>query len=249
LQSAALAEFAVDEGVMRPYVLYAQGDSTNLGQAATFRAAARDLGLRVAGVAPWNPKARRYSSLFARVRAAGADGVILAGSTGQNGARVIRGKVATLGPNGRMPLIAFDGLAEQDTIDRARAASRGMFAGLPGRPPGELPDEGAALVGDLESELGRRPVEQLAPTAGEAAAVLMNAIEAAGPHRAGIVKAVFITRGGGILGTYRLRPSGDPARDDITILRAGSRFKPVREIRPDPHVAKAARIRASLSGR
>jgi branched-chain amino acid transport system substrate-binding protein len=247
-QSAALAQLAEDEGIARPFVLYAQGDPTSLGQAASFRAAARDIGLRLAGLAPWNPKSGGYAALFDRVRASGADGVVLAGLTEENTARVIRDKVAALGPNARVPLIAYDGLAQQATIDRAGAASRGMFAGLPGLPPDKLTDDGATLVGDLESELGGRPVEQYAPPAGEAAAVFMDAIEAAGPHRAGIVKAVFVSRGGGILGDYRFQRSGDPTVDPVTILRAGSSFTPVREIRPDPHVARAARVRASRSG-
>jgi ABC-type branched-subunit amino acid transport system substrate-binding protein len=246
-QSAALAEFAEDEGIARPFVLYSQGDPTSLGQAASFRAAARDLGLRLAGFASWNPKAGGYAALFARVRASGADGVVLAGLTEENGARVIRDKAATLGPNARVPLIAYDGLAQQATIDRAGAASRGMFAGLPGLPPEKLTDDGATLVGDLESELRSQPVEQYAPPAGEAAAMFMDAIEAAGPHRAGIVKAVFVSRGGGILGTYRLQPSGDPTVDPVTILRASSSFKPLRVIRPGRQLARAARVRASRS--
>ena len=246
-QGAALGEFAKSEGSKQPFVVYAQDDPTSLGQAANFRAAAQDIGLELSGYASWDPKAKSYASLFKEVNAAQADGVVLAGLTEENGAQVIRDKVAALGSNEKMPLFAFDGFAQQATIDDAGADSKGMFASLPGRAPEKLTGDGATLVSDLQDEIGDQPVEQFAPPAGEAAAVLTNAIAAAGPHRAGIVKAVFATRGGGIIGAYRLESSGDPDVGPITVLRAGSSFTPFREIRPQPQVVTAARADATAS--
>jgi branched-chain amino acid transport system substrate-binding protein len=246
-QGAALAEFAKSEGSKQPFVLYAKDDPTSLGQAANFRAAAEDIGLQLAGYASWDPKAKSYASLFKTVKGSPADGVVLAGLTEENGAQVINDKVAALGSNEEEPVIAFDGFAQQATIDDAGADSKGMFTSLPGRAPDKLTGDGATLVSDLEDEIGDQPVEQFAPPAGEAAAVLTDAIAAAGPHRAGIVKAVFATRGGGIIGRYRLEPSGDPDVGPITVLRAGSSFTPFREIRPQPQVVTAARADASPS--
>lgn len=246
-QGAALAEFAKSEGSKQPFVLYAGDDPTSLGQAANFRAAAEDVGLHLAGFASWDAKANRYADLFKTVKATPADGVILAGLTEENGAQVIRDKVAKLGSNEEVPLIAFDGFAQQATIDEAGADSKGMFASVPGRAPEELTGDGATLVGDLQDEIGDQTVEQFAPPAGEAAAVMTDAIAAAGPHRPGIVKAVFATNGGGIIGAYRLGPSGDPDVGPITVLRAESSFTPFREIRPQPQVVTAARADASAS--
>jgi branched-chain amino acid transport system substrate-binding protein len=246
-QGAALAEFAKSEGSKQPFVLYAQDDPTSLGQAANFRAAAEDVGLHLAGYASWDPKAKSYAPLYKQVKASPADAVILAGLIEENGDQVIRDKVAALGSNAQMPLIAFDGFAQQATIDEAGADSKGMFASLPGRAPDKLTGDGATLVNDLQDQIGNQPVEQFAPPAGEAAAVLTDAIGAAGPHRAGVVKAVFATRGGGIIGAYRLEPSGDPSVGPITVLKAGSSFTPFREIRPQPQVVTAARANASPS--
>jgi branched-chain amino acid transport system substrate-binding protein len=246
-QGAALAEFAKSEGSKQPFVLYAGDDPTSLGQAANFRAAAEDIGLRLAGYASWDAKAKSYADLFKKVKATSADGVILAGLTEENGAQVIRDKVAALGSNEQVPLIAFDGFAQQATIDDAGDDSQGMFASVPGRAPDKLTGDGATLVSDLQDEIGDQTVEQFAPPAGEAAAVLTDAIAAAGPHRAGIVKAVFATRGGGIIGAYRLESSGDPSVGPITVLQAGSSFTPFREIRPQPQVVTAARADASSS--
>jgi len=246
-QGAALAEFAKSEGSKQPFVLYAQDDPTSLGQAANFRAAAEDIGLRLAGYASWDPDAKSYASLFKKVAASPADAVILAGLIEENGAQIIQDKAKAVGSNAKVPLIAFDGFAQQATIDDTGADSKGMFASLPGRAPEKLTGDGATLVSDLEGEIGDQPVEQFAPPAGEAAAVLTDAIAAAGPHRPGIVKAVFATKGGGIIGAYRLEPSGDPDVGPITVLKAGSSFTPFREIRPDPQVVTAARADASPS--
>jgi branched-chain amino acid transport system substrate-binding protein len=240
-QGAALAEFAKQQGVHRPYVLYAAHDPTSTGQARNFLGAARAFGLGVAGVATWQPSAHDYTEIFRKVKASGADGVVLAGLIEENGARVIQDKVGVVGPNDKIPLIAFDGFAQQATIDRAGAASRGMFTGLPGRAPDRLSGAGATLVKDLEGELGGQPVEQFAPYAGEAAAVMADAIAAGPPQRASVVKGVFATHGGGILGRYSIAATGDPSVGPITVLRAGSTFTPYREIAPGAGLVSAAR--------
>lgn len=243
-QGAGLATFAADQNVKRPFILYAADDPTSTGQAANFRGAAEGLGMKVAGSAKWDLKAKDYKPLMEKVKRSGADSVVLAGLIEENGGSVIRDKVAVLGSNSSMPLIAFDGFAQQATIDQAKAASKGMFASVPGRAPDKLTGDGATLVQDLKDQIGDQPVEQFAPYAGEAAAVLMKAIRVAGPHRDGIVKAVFTTRGGGIIGSYSLQPSGDPDRGTITILQAGSVFEPFREVSPAQPEITAARASA-----
>ena len=243
-QGAALAEFAQKQGIQRPYILYAADDPTSTGQGANFRGGAEAVGLKVAGSAAWDPKAKSYTDLLDKVRQSGADGVVLAGLIEENGGPLIKDKVAVLGSNQKVPLIAFDGFAQQSTIDKAGSASEGMFASIPGRAPDALTKDGATLVDDLKSEIGNQPVEQFAPYAGEAAAVMLDAIGQAGPHRAGVVDAVFSTRGGGILGPYRLGASGDPNVGPITILKAGSSFEPDQEIRPQARIVTAARLSA-----
>jgi ABC-type branched-subunit amino acid transport system substrate-binding protein len=240
-QGAALAEFAQQQGINNPYVLYAANDPTSTGQATNFRGAAQALGLSLAGFSTWNPKASDYGSLFDKVKRSGADGVVLAGLIEENGAQVIKDKVKTLGDNDKIPLIAFDGFAQQSTIDRAGSASSNMFASIPGKAPDSLTGDGATLVKTLEGELSGQPVEQFAPYAGEAAAVMTGAIVQAGAHRAGVVNAVFATKGGGILGAYTITPTGDPSVGPITVLRAGSKFTPYRQITPKASLAAAAR--------
>src|SRR5262249_24330980 len=66
-QGAGLASFAKRQGVKDAYVLYAAKDPTSLGQAKTFRGAARKLGLDVVGFKSWNPKASSYRGLMMTV--------------------------------------------------------------------------------------------------------------------------------------------------------------------------------------
>jgi branched-chain amino acid transport system substrate-binding protein len=94
-----LATFARRHGVRRPYVLYAAHDATSLGQARTFRGAARALGSRVVGFTPWDPSARDYRALLRVVGRRHPDALVFSGLIGQNGGQLIRDKVAVLGPN------------------------------------------------------------------------------------------------------------------------------------------------------
>ena len=241
-QGAALAEFAKQEGIANPFVLYASNDPTSTGQAENFRGAAQALGLKLAGYQTWDQEAHSYAPLFGKVKRSGADSVVLAGLIEQNGAQVIQDKVKVLGSNADLPLIAFDGFAQQATIDGSGSASKGMFASVPGSTPESLPPKGEAFVNDLKATTNGRPVEQFAPFAGEAAAVLLDAITKAGPNRAGIAKAVLATRGGGgILHRYDIEPTGDPSVGPITVLKADSSFGPFREITPQAGVVRAAR--------
>jgi branched-chain amino acid transport system substrate-binding protein len=240
-QGAGLASFAKQQGVERPYVLYAGGDPTSLGQARTFRGAATKLGMTTVGFRSWNPAAADYKGLMKTVGGTMPDAVLLAGLTEENGAQLIKDKVAVLGPNeGMVKLLAPDGFAQQSTIDLAGAASRGMFASVPGRVPENLKGPGQKLVAQLRKET-RGPVELYAPYAGQAASVLLDAIARSG-DRSGVLDAVRKTNvADGITGSFSILPSGDPSLGPITISVAKKSFAPVLEIDPGPRLVAAAR--------
>jgi len=240
-QGAGLAGFARQRGISRAYVLYAGGDPTSLGQARTFRGAAAKLGIRLVGFRAWNVAASSYTSLMRRVAASRPDALLLAGLTEQNGGRLIKDKVAVLGPNdGRVKLLAPDGFAQQSTIELAGGAAKGMFASVPGRVPQNLTGPGKKLVSQLHGKV-KGPVELYAPYAGQAASVLLGAIGKDGT-RAGTIEAVRATSvRNGIVGSFRILPSGDPSVGPITVSVAGRSFMPVQEIEPSPALVKAAR--------
>jgi branched-chain amino acid transport system substrate-binding protein len=239
-QGAGLASFAKRHGIERPYVLYAGGDPTSLGQAKTFRGAARKLGLSIQGFRSWNPKASSYTGLMAAVEMRSPDAVLLAGLTESNGARLIKDKVAVLGPNGGVKLLAPDGFAQQSTIDLAGPASRGMFASVPGLVPQDLEGPGRKLVAELQKVVDG-PVELYAPYAGQAASVLLGAIASSG-ERSGVIDAVRATRvRNGITGSFEILPSGDPSVGPITVSIARNSFQPFQVVEPGPGLVKAAR--------
>ena len=240
-QGAGLASFAKGKKLERAFVLYAGGDPTSLGQAKTFRGAAKKLGIEIAGFRAWNPEAKSYTGLMRTVGRSMPDMVLLAGLTEQNGGQLIEDKVTVLGPNdGAVKLLAPDGFAQQSTIDLAGGASKGMFASVPGRVPQNLTGPGKQLVAQLQKEIGG-PVELYAPYAGQAASLMLEAI-ARGGSRSGVIDAVRTAKvRNGIAGSFDILPSGDPSVGPITVSVAKGSFVPVREVKPGPGLVQAAR--------
>ena len=115
-----------------------------------------------------------------------------------------------------------------------------MFASVPGRVPQNLTGPGKTLVSQLKKKV-EGPVELYAPYAGQAASVLLGAISRSG-ERAGVIEAVRTTQvSNGIVGSFRILPSGDPSVGPITVSVARKSFVPVREVEPGPGLVKAAR--------
>jgi branched-chain amino acid transport system substrate-binding protein len=233
-QGAALAQFARQRGLGRVFVVYAKDDPTSLGQATTFRNAAASLGNPVAGFERWDPEAKDYKPLMRSVKRSGAEAILLAGLIEQNGARLIKDKVAVLGPNEQgTSLIAPDGFAQQ---------AKGMYASVPGRAPENLAPRGKQFVAKLGQQLEGKPVELYAPYAGEAAALLLDAIAKADGERARVIDALFEAKArGGILGTFDFESSGDPSDGPVTVFRAGKTFERFSEITPTKRLVDAAR--------
>ncbi|MDX6605625.1 MAG: branched-chain amino acid transport system substrate-binding protein, partial [Solirubrobacterales bacterium] len=243
VQMAGLATFANEQGIRNPYILVAADDPTSKGQADTFEGAAKSLGMQVAGVTQWDPKAKSYTDLMKKVKASGADSVLLAGLLEQNGAQIIKDKVAVLGPNnGAVKLLAPDGFAQQSTIDQAGSATQGMFVSQPGKVPNSLSGEGSPFVKELRAQVGDQPLEVFAPYAGEAAEVLVAAIESGGAARAGVIKSLFKTHvTDGIVGSFSITPSGDPSPAPISVSQATDVFRLAKTISPLPQLVSAAR--------
>jgi branched-chain amino acid transport system substrate-binding protein len=241
-QGAGLAQFAADQGVESPFILYAADDPTSKGQAETFRGAAAELGMDLAGFAVWDPDAPDYSALMQGVEGTDADAVLLAGLLDQNGAQLITDKVNVLGPNdGDVALLAPDGFAQQATIDEAGAAAEGMFVSVPGRTPESLTGPGKEFVDTLQEEIGDAPVELFAPYSGQATQVLLEAI-AAGSDRADVVAALFETRiRDGIVGDVLINNTGDLLVAPISVSVAGDSFELAEEVTPSSELVDAAR--------
>ena len=244
-QGAGLATFVQRQGVRKAFVLYAAADPTSKGQADTFKGAARLLGLGIAGFEPWDPEAADYTALMAKVRKSGADGLVLAGLLEQNGPRIIKDKVAVLGPNegdgAAVQLFAPDGFAQQATIDDAGPASAGMFVSVPGRTPESLTGQGKDFVEKLSANIEGAPVELYAPYAGQAAELLLSAI-APSAKRADVVAAVLQAEvDNGIVGSFTITRTGDPSIGPISVSVARDTFELAETIEPPANLVAAAR--------
>jgi branched-chain amino acid transport system substrate-binding protein len=223
-QGAGMAQFAYDQGVRKPFVLIAADDQTSAGQGRNFEAAARSLGMQTAGIEHYDPDAKNYTDLMQKAKAAGADAIFMGAILEENGAQVIKDKVAVLGPN-----------------DQAGTASAGMFASAPGREPSELTGKGDAFVKELKAQIGDKPVETFAPYAGEAADVLLDAIRK-GKDRAGTIAELFKTNiKDGIIGSFSITPTGDLTPSPISVSKAAATFELEQTVIPTPELVTAAR--------
>jgi branched-chain amino acid transport system substrate-binding protein len=246
-QGAAVAEFAKAQGVKNVYILNDK-EAYGLGVATNFRNAAENVGIKVAGFAAWDPKASSYEALFNKIKGTGADAVFLGGLIDENGAQVIKDKVAVLGPNdGAVKLFVPDGFTTQQTIDEAPEAAPGMFLSVAGVPIDQFKGKGAEFIEAFKPRLGGKPVDPYAIYGAQAAEVMLNAIAASDGTRSDVIAKLFEQKiTDGYLGTFEINENGDPGGAEgavvgFTIYKATDKLETVTTISPKPEVVEAAR--------
>jgi branched-chain amino acid transport system substrate-binding protein len=247
-QGAAVAEFAKAQGVKSVYILNDK-EAYGLGVATRFRNAVPAVGIKVAGFAAWDPKASSYEALMRQIKQTGADAVFLGGLTDENGAQVIKDKVAVLGPNeGKVKLLAPDGFTQQSTIDEAGVENaKGMFMSVAGVAVEDLTGDGKTFIEEFQKELGDEKVDPYAAYGAQAATVLLDAIETAGADRAAVIEALFATKvENGILGSFEINENGDPSQGkggivNFVIYRAEAELVAESQLAPKQATIDAAR--------
>ena len=187
-----------EQGVTKVYILNDK-EAYGLGVATTTRKAAEHLGIEVVGFEAWDPKAASYESLFKKIKATGADAVFLGGLIDENGAQVIKDKVAVLGPNdGDVKLFAPDGFTTQQTITDAGPASAGMFMSVAGVPIDEFTGVAEEFATSFEADyLNGARIDPYAIYGAQAAQILLDAIEDSDGTRSDVIAKMFETRGHG----------------------------------------------------
>jgi branched-chain amino acid transport system substrate-binding protein len=247
-QGAADAEFAKSQGVTSVFVLNDK-EAYGLGVATNFKNAAASLGIKIAGFAAWDPKASSYDALMRRIGATGADAIFLGGLIDENGAQVIKSKVAALGPNnGKVKLFAPDGFTTQATIDEAGVKNAaGMFMSVAGVPINEFKGKGAQFATAFKKTLGGKPIDPYAIYGAQAAQVVLDAIGKSDGTRKGVLDNIFKTKvTNGYLGSFSINQNGDPAEAGgavvgFTIYKATKELTTVTTISPKPADVQAAR--------
>jgi branched-chain amino acid transport system substrate-binding protein len=241
-QGAALAQFMQDRGVESVFVLNDK-ESYGLGVAENLRNAAESLGIEIAGFEAWDPKAAGYEGLMRKIAGTNADALFLGGLIDENGAQVIKDKVAVLGPNdGDVMLVAPDGFTAQATIDEAgQENTNGMFASVAGVPPEQLTGAGADFIAAFEETLGGEPVEPYSAYGAQAMQAAIDAIAEGGEDRAAVIEALLALEfTDSILGSFSVTDEGDPTSGPITVYVAGETFETEEVITPTEELVQAA---------
>ncbi|MGH3066360.1 MAG: branched-chain amino acid ABC transporter substrate-binding protein [Gaiellaceae bacterium] len=211
-QGAFVAEFAQKQGSKKVYVLNDR-EAYGLGVATTFRKAAESLGIEIAGFEAWDPKASSYEALFNKIKGTGADSVFLGGLIDENGAQVIKDKVAVLGPNdGAVKLYAPDGFTTQSTIDESGPAAKGMFMSVAGVPIDAFTGAAKEYIDALlAGPLAGKPIDPYAVYGAQSAQIVLDAIAASDGSRADVITQMFAAQvTDGLLGTFGFNENGDP---------------------------------------
>ena len=247
VQGAAVAEFVQEQGVKNVYILNDK-EAYGLGVATNFRDAAESLGIGIAGFEAWDPKASSYEALMKKIQGTNADAVFLGGLIDENGAQVIKDKVAVLGPNdGAVKLFAPDGFTQQSTIDESGGAAAGMFMSVAGQPIDEFTGVAKEFVdGLLAGPLAGKSIDPYAIYGGQSAQVLLDAIAESDGSREDVIAKMFETSvTDGLLGTFTFSEDGDPVAEGGAILaivfyKATDKLETVKVVVPKQSTVDAA---------
>jgi branched-chain amino acid transport system substrate-binding protein len=246
-QGSADAEFAQSEGVKSVYILNDK-QAYGLGVATNFRDAAQSLGIKIAGFTAWDSKATSYTSTYDKIKQTGADAVFLGGLIDENGAQLIKDKVAVLGPNdGAVKLIAPDGFTTQATIDEAGSASQGMYLSVAGQPIDKFQGKAKAFIDGLRNgPLSGQNIDPYAIYGGQAAQTFLDAIAASDGSRSDVISKLFASDvKNGLLGSFTFNSDGDPVASSgatvaVTIYKATSKLEADTTIAPKQTTVDAA---------
>jgi branched-chain amino acid transport system substrate-binding protein len=246
-QGAFQAEFMQKQGVKNVYILNDK-EAYGLGVATTTRKAAESLGIKIAGFEAWDPKASSYEALFNKIKGTGADAVFLGGLIDENGAQVIKDKVAVLGSNdGAVKLFAPDGFTTQATIDESGPASKGMYLSVAGVPIDSFQGTAQEYIDSLlETELKGKAIDPYAIYGAQAAQVVLDAIADSDGTRGDVIAKMFATDvTDGLIGTFSFNENGDPTNASgavvgFTMYVATDKLTTSDNFSPKPEVVQAA---------
>jgi branched-chain amino acid transport system substrate-binding protein len=219
LQAAAMMELAKELGAKRVFLL---GDNEWDGMPADARKAARSLGLRVAGEAPWNYEAQDFDGLARRIARSRPDAVAIFGLYEQNEGALISDLRDALGPD--VPLVSGDGFMPpgESLVGLVGPAAEGMYLALYGLPDNNLPPAGQEFLSEFDAAHEGAPTPWYTATYGaEAVEILLDAIARSDGTRASVNGELRRTTvEDGILGDIRFDENGDLVEGPVTFFRA-----------------------------
>lgn len=193
VQGPAAAQFAIkDLGVKKVFVLN-DTETYGAGVAKTFAAEAKKQNIQVVGETSWKKGDANYTALFNQVKAAGADAVFFGGIYDNNGGQLIKDKVAVLGPNSGVKVLAPDGFTGYPDFLKLPEAEGSYltFAGLSTGPLKAAGGAPAKFIADFTAKYGAEPRSPYALYGVQALQVILAAIEKSDGSRKGVRDQVF----------------------------------------------------------
>ena len=227
IQGPAAAQFAAkDLGVKKCFVID-DTETYGKGVADTFAAEAAKQNVTVVGRTSWKKTDANYTALFGQAKAAGADCVFFGGIYDNNGGQLTKDKVAVLGDNTAVKLIAPDGFTGYpDFLKLAESAGAYLtFAGLSTDPLRAAGGKPAKFLDDYKAKYGADVRTSYALYGVQALQVILNAIEKSDGTRKSVRDQVFegsgisLDAGTAMIGkAVAIDPkSGDVSAKDISV--------------------------------
>src|SRR5664279_4572925 len=222
VQGTAGAAFAAkDLSIQKVYVL---NDNETYGQgvAKQFAAEATKNGITVIADEPWDAKATNYTALFQKIKAAGVDAVFFGGIFDANGGQLVKDKVAVLGDNATVKMLAPDGFTGYPDFIKMTQA-QGAYLTFPGLSTDQLRAKGgpgAKLLDAYKAKYNADPASNYALYGVAAVQVIVQAIKQSDGTRKGVQQAIFSGAGVTIPATDSVLGKEmkiDPATGDVNV--------------------------------
>ncbi len=197
-QGAADAEFLKSKGVKSVYVI-TDTQTYGSGVAQSFTAKAKAIGLKVLSTGSigegWDPKQSDYLALFQKIQVLAPDAIFAGGNYSNNGAALIRDKVAVLGDNTKIKFMAPDGFSGYPAFLSAPEAQGAYlsFVGLSSALITRSQPDGftAKFLASYLSAYGKSAVGSYTLYGASALQVILAAIAKSDGTRKGVNDAVF----------------------------------------------------------
>jgi branched-chain amino acid transport system substrate-binding protein len=179
------------------------------GVADAFDAAAKEIGLEVKGHEGWDKSSQNYQALMSKIKASGATCMYLGGVSANNGGQLIKDKVAVVGDNDQVKLLASDGFVLSSIFDESGGKVEGAWGTAPTKPVDKLTGQGKQLVQEFADKEGKT-VEVYTTYAMAAAQVALDAISRSDGSREDVVAKLFETNlPDSVVGVIKFDENGD----------------------------------------
>jgi branched-chain amino acid transport system substrate-binding protein len=195
-------------GVTKVFILDDK-DAYGKGVADAFQAAAKDIGLAVAGHEGWDANAQNYKALMTSIKSSGADGIFVGGISCFNGGQLVKDKVSVVGDNDAVKMVVSDGFVQASLFDEAGADKvEGVYGTAPTLNPEDLPGPGKEFNAKVQEQFGQPEVYTAYAVA--ALQMMLAALEKSDGTREGVTGALAGASADTVVGPITFDENGDP---------------------------------------